>query len=55
MPEQSTSQSAVCWINTDKGIISFHFIENYEQKESPSRQEMISFCYHTINGGYKIQ
>ena len=55
MPEQTVSQDTVCWINTDKGVISFHFIEGFEQKEFTSRQEMISFCYYAINGGYKIQ
>ncbi len=55
MPEESTSQDAVCWINTDKGVISFHFIKGFTEKQFPSRQEMISFCYHAINGGYKIQ
>ena len=43
MPELTASQSAVCWINTDKGIISFHFIEDFEEKVFLSREEMMSF------------
>ena len=55
MPEPTASQEAVCWINTDKGIISFHFIEGFAEKQFPSRKEMISFCYHAVNSGYRIQ
>ena len=55
MPEQTVSQEAVCWINTDKGIISFHFIEEFTEKQFSSRQEMIFFCYHAINSEYKVQ
>ena len=55
MPEQTALKDAVCWINTDECIISFHFIEGFTEMQFSSRQEMISFCYHAINGGYKVQ
>lgn len=55
MLEPMASQYAVCWINTDERIISFHFVGGYEQSVFPSRQEMIDFCYRAINGGYRIQ
>ena len=32
----------------------FGKFRGFEQKEFPSRQEMISFCYHAVNGGYRI-
>ena len=39
----------------NKRILAFHFIEGFTEKQFPSREEMISFCLHVVNGGYKIQ
>lgn len=51
---QVVSEKTICWINTDKNIISFHFVEGFIRQEFTSKSKMMSFCFNAVNMGYSL-
>ena len=55
MREKLKGTETYCWVNTEEGILSFHYEEGYERKDFSSREEMMIFCVSAINSGYRVQ
>lgn len=51
---QVVSEKTICWINTDKNTISFHFVEGFIRQEFTSKSKMMSFCFNAVNMGYSL-
>lgn len=53
--ENKDNKKYVCWINEKDKILSFSYIEGYEQKEFKTQSEFKEYYYNKSYWGYKVR
>ena len=53
--EKQDNKKYVCWINEKDKILSFTYIEGYEQKEFKTQSEFKEYYYNKSYWGYKVR
>mgnify|MGYP003297609081 CR=1 FL=1 len=53
--ENEQKEVFVCWIDEDKKILSFHFVEGFERKEFETKTEFHEFMMHSVSRGLRVQ
>ena len=53
--ENEQKEVFVCWIDEDKKILSFHFVEGFERKEFETKTEFHEFMMLSVSRGLRVQ
>ena len=53
--EKEQKEVFVCWLDEDKKILSFHFVEGFERKEFNKKSDFQDFMMLSVSCGFRVQ
>ena len=53
--EKERKEVFVCWLDENKKILSFHFVEGFERKEFKTKPDFQEFMMFSVSRGYRVQ
>ena len=53
--EKKQQDYFVCWLDEEKKILSFHFVEGFERKVFKTKPEFQEFMMLSVSRGFRVQ